>query len=322
LDQVEPQSLEEIPPGMTQAEVNTLTSLEEIDPYPLYSMVYKVESNQDTAESIQNFTKPIRQPAWGCSLFTVFGDEDEMLFGRNFDWDFSPALFLYTDPPDGYASVSMVDLYYLGYGGDQAFGLTNLPLADRVGLLNAPLIPFDGMNETGLAVGMAAVPDGGMVHDPEKETIDSLMAIRKILDGAATIEEAIKIIKSYNIDMGSGPPLHYLIAEENGRSVLVEFSNGEVVVVPNNDTWQPATNFLVSEAELSPEDHCWRYGLISEWLEEKDGKLSREEAMRLLEDVAQESTQWSVVYGISSGEIDVVMGGEYREVNTLKFEPE
>ncbi len=34
------------------------------------------------------------------------------------------------------------------------------------------------------------------------------------------------------------------------------------------------------------------------------------EAVRLLEDVAQESTQWSVVYRINAGEIRIVMGGE------------
>ena len=37
-----------------------------------------------------------------------------MFYGRNFDWEFSPALLLFTDPPDGYASVSMVDLTFLG----------------------------------------------------------------------------------------------------------------------------------------------------------------------------------------------------------------
>ena len=41
-----------------------------------------------------------------------------MLLGRNFDWYEHPALILFTDPPDGYASVSMVDISYLGVKGD------------------------------------------------------------------------------------------------------------------------------------------------------------------------------------------------------------
>ena len=37
--------------------------------------------------------------------------------GRNFDWGLHSALVLFTDPPvpGAYASVSMVDISYLGY---------------------------------------------------------------------------------------------------------------------------------------------------------------------------------------------------------------
>jgi penicillin V acylase-like amidase (Ntn superfamily) len=31
--------------------------------------------------------------------------------------------------------------------------------------LQAPYLPFDGMNEHGLAIGMAAVPESTMPHD-------------------------------------------------------------------------------------------------------------------------------------------------------------
>ena len=46
----------------------------------------------------------------------------------------------------------------------------------------APAWPFDGMNEAGVAVGMAAVPQADERHDPGKPTIDSLEVIREILD--------------------------------------------------------------------------------------------------------------------------------------------
>ncbi len=319
-DQPDQQTLEELPPGMTIDEANTLSSLEQIDPYPLYKMVYSVDYDQQTAEISSKYSRKNQEPAWGCSLFAVFGNPEEMLFGRNFDWDFSPGLILYTDPPEGYASVSMVDISYFGFGEERAFGLTELPLPELIDLLDAPYMPFDGMNETGLAVGMATVSSGGMVDDPTKETIDTVMVIRKILDDAATIEEAVEIIKSYNIDMENYLPLHYLIADITGQSVLVEFSGGELKVINNSDPWLQATNFLVSEAGESPEDHCFRYGLISRRLTKKRGALSPKQALRLLEEVAQESTQWSVVYGMSRGEIDIVMGREYDKVHSLNIE--
>jgi hypothetical protein len=315
-----PTSIEELPSDMTWEEVESLTSLEQIDPYPLYTMHFLAEYDTGAAPRI-HYADPLMAPTWSCSLFAVLGDPDNMLFGRNFDWDFSPGLLLLTDPPGGYASVSMVDLHYLGYGGEGAFGLTDLPLPDRAGLLMAPHLPFDGMNEAGVVVGMAAVPERGMEADPSKETIDSLMVIRKVLDNAASVDEAVEIIKMYNIDWGSGPPLHYLVADKSGRAVLVEFSADEVVVIPNFDPWQPATNFLVSEATTDPRVHCRRYGLIADRLTEHHGILSQADAMELLEDVSQDSTQWSVVYGISSGEVDIVMGGNYGEVHTLKFQP-
>ena len=313
--------IKDIQPGMTRAEAETLNSLEQIDPYPLYVMDYQAEYDPVGYRLEPYYTDLQVESTWGCSLFAVFADPERMYFGRNFDWEFSPGLLLFTYPPDGYASVSMVDIDYLGFGDDLAFGLTDLPLSEREGLLDAPYLPFDGMNQAGLAVGMAAVPDGGMVDDPSKETIDSLMVIRKILDDAATVDEAVGIIEEYNIDMGSGPPLHYLIAERSGRSVLVEFYQGEMVVIPNSYPWQQATNFLLSEISPDLSANCWRFDWITERLEEKGGILSGDEAMNLLEDVAQDSTQWSVIYGFGEGEVEIVMGGNYRDVYSLSLSP-
>ena len=213
--------INQVPSWMSDEEASTLNSLVQLDDYPLYSMSYFAEYDHQVVESILEVDRSGESPVWACSLFAVFLDHEQMLFGRNFDWDFSPALLLYTDPPDGYASVSMVDIYYLGFGGDKAFGITDLPVEERIGLLDAPFVPFDGMNEKGLVVGMAAVPPGGMVYDSAKTTIDSVTVIREILDQAATVDEAIIVLESFNIDWGSGPPLHYLIAEKSGRTALV-----------------------------------------------------------------------------------------------------
>lgn len=309
-----------IPDGMSPEEAATLSSLQQVDEYPLYTMTYQANySNTDIVARLPSGL--LVREDWACSLFAAFGDLEEMVFGRNFDWDFSPGLLLFTDPEEGYASVSMVDLYYLGFGNEQAYGLTDLPLIDLSRLLDAPYLPFDGLNETGLAVGMAAVPDGGMVPDPEKETIDSLMVIRKILDGAATIEEAVEIIQAFNIDWGSGPTLHYLVAEGSGRSALIEFSRGEIRLLENQGSWQAATNFLVSEAWGDPATHCWRYEMIADQLEASGGRIGASQAMDLLEGVSQANTQWSVVYRISAKEVWITMGTEYREIHQFEFKP-
>jgi len=309
-----------IPAGMTIEEAATLASLELVDDYPLYTMTYIGEyASSGYGAAIAQDQHPAN---WACSLFALYGNPEEILFGRNFDWDFSPGLLLFMDPAEGYASVSMVDLYYLGFGGEEADGLEDLPFEALAGLLDAPYLPFDGMNEVGLAIGMAAVPDGGMRAEPEKETIGSLLVIRKILDGAATIEEAMDIFRSYNLNWGSGPALHYLVADASGRSVLVEFTGGNIHFIENQADWQAATNYLISETRNDSGTPCWRYRTISERLGESEGQADSDQAMGLLEDVSQGNTQWSVLYHISTGEVQIVMGRDYREVLSFDFEVE
>ena len=156
-------------------------------------------------------------PAWACSLFAALGDPGNRLYGRNFDWRYSPALLLFTDRPaaGGYASVSLVDIAYFGFD-DGTIDLAALPLAERRALLDAPGWPFDGMNEAGVAVGMAAVPTADERSDRDKPAIGSLGVMREVLDHAGSVDEAVAIFSSYNIDWEGGPPLHYLVADRTG----------------------------------------------------------------------------------------------------------
>jgi hypothetical protein len=307
--------------GLTAEEAATLASLEQVAEYPLYTLHYTgAYSSLSTLPSSSNpALSGDSLPAWGCSLFAALADPENLLYGRNFDWEYSPALLLLTDPPEGYASVSMVDIAYLGFTGEKSAGLTGLPLADRRGLLDAPLIPFDGMNEHGLVVGMAAVPPGDVPPDPEKETVGSLGAIRKVLDSARDVDEAVAILASYNIDFSGGPPIHYLLADRSGKAALVEFFNGEMHVLPNTRPYHQATNFLRSAFGESAAGECWRYDLLEEALSASAGKLSMHTALGLLESVAQANTQWSVVYGISTGEVRVVVGQDYGEVHNFNL---
>jgi 7,8-dihydropterin-6-yl-methyl-4-(beta-D-ribofuranosyl)aminobenzene 5'-phosphate synthase len=176
------------PSVVTPDQVATLSSLQQVAEYPLYVMHYYHDYEPRIYAQVP--VSP-RASAWACSLFAALGDEENRLYGRNFDWQFSPALLLFTEPSDGYASVSMVDLAYFGFDGEDVRSLTDLSLDELRPLLDAPHWPFDGMNAQGLAVGMAAVPAGGMRPDPDKPTIGSLGIIREILDHAAGVDEAL-----------------------------------------------------------------------------------------------------------------------------------
>jgi hypothetical protein len=310
----------------TQAEITSLNSLQKVDEYPLFVMHYQGPLRETTLSALEanvvprsNFENINPTPLWACSLFTALADPQSGVFGRNFDWEFSPALLLFTDPPDGFASVSMVDLAYF-FDASIVSHLMDLNLSDRRPLLNTPLMPFDGLNEKGLAIGTAAVPHSPTPSDPNNKSVGSLRIIRMILDNAASVEEALTIMRNVNILWNGGPPLHYLIADASGKAALVEFIAGEMEVLYNTSPWHQATNFLLSNYRGSVDGICNRYDVITERLQEEQGDLSLEEALELLADVSQSSTQWSIVYQLSTGRISLAMGRSYSEIRSFQLE--
>ena len=297
--------------------LRSLLTFRQVDDYPLYVMhLYEDYHFDDWLKTgtLADAALPLGlQPTaenWACTCFSALGQPGQAILGRNFDWYIHPALLLFTHPLHGYDSVSMVDVSYLGFDTDEP------SWSDRLRLLDAPYLPFDGMNERGLAVGMMAVPSAQAGSDSRRVTVDSLAAIRLLLDKAQSVDEALSLLGAYNIDWGSGPPLHYLIADARGSSAVVEFVDGEMKVLRSEQPWQVSTNFVLSL--YTPESamlQCNRYATASRTLEQAQGQVSQEEAMALLADVSQPSTMWSVVYDMESGQIAVAMGHDYAQVH-------
>lgn len=307
--------------------LRTLLSLEQVDDYPLYVMHYYGDPEEMLGKSrrigqLFNLEEEARtddRPVWACSLFAALGDESSRLYGRNFDWGYSPAVLLFHHPQEGYDSVTMVDIDYL-LGVEKGARMMELSLVEKAALLSAPLLPFDGMNEEGLAIGMAMVPNSRAPHDPEKESLGSLALMREVLDHAATVDEAIVIFERYNVLWDGGPPVHYLVADPHGDAVLVEYDQEELVFLPPEaPAWHAATNFMRHQVE-GPRTRCWRYGKLHERLTESEGQLEPEAGLTLLGEVAQDTTQWSVVYDLSARQIHVVMGRDYDSVHTFDLE--
>ena len=137
----------------------------------------------------------------------------------------------------------MVDISYLGFNDE------DISWSERDELLRAPFLPFDGMNEHGLVVGMMAVSRADGVSDPQKVTLSGLQAIRLMLDYAKNVGQAIAVLQDYNVYFGGGVPLHYLIADAAGNSAVIEFVSGEMIVIRNEEPWQVSTNFIISQVE-------------------------------------------------------------------------
>lgn len=299
--------------------VRTMTSLEQVDDYPLYVMRYHGEYLFDWFSEhgiewplFQKFYKAMNPDA--CTSFAAVSSEDNAVFGRNFDWQHRSSLLLFTDPPGGYASVSMVDLYYLGYEGMQ-----EIPWTKRFNLLGTPYAIMDGMNQWGVAVSQNAVPFKKLPYDPNKPTLISNQLMRAVLDHARDVNEAVALIQKYNPNF---PVVcgHLHIADVSGNSVVVEYVDGRAVLVRNDEPWQVSTNFLLSEARPdSDTSGCWRYDLVREHLKKAGGNITQDEAMNLLGRVKLPNTVWSVVYNLGTGAVQIAMGKDYEQIHTFQL---
>lgn len=303
-------------------ELRSLMSLEKVDKYGMYQMTYygdygfdeflEVGARNDadieafvTKRLLKGLPINLGVTGDGCTAFVVKNESGDILFGRNFDFLYAPSLQLYTAPNNGYASVSTVNLAFAGYSGD------NLPdgsFFDTFLTLAAPFLPFDGMNEKGLAIALLAVPRAEVPYNPDKITLNTTTAIRLVLDKAATVEEAIELLKQYNIYFSGGIECHYLIADASGHSVIVEYVNQELCVVESETEYQIASNFIAYNGLNIGEGFTEfeRYDRVQNAIEENNGMLEVSGAIQLLADVGVfdgdiDKLQWSVLYNLTTG---------------------
>jgi len=102
--------------------VKTVRSLKKLDDFPLYTMQFYGDYDLPNYAPIRSLPPEIKDQylpgnasLWACTCFSTKTEQGSYLLGRNFDWGNHPALLLFADPPNRYASVSMVDISYLGY---------------------------------------------------------------------------------------------------------------------------------------------------------------------------------------------------------------
>ncbi len=284
----------------------------QLDVYPLYKLKYETDYQFDeylqTGQIPSFANNDFSSHNFSCTCFSAFGDKNRLL-GRNYDWNEKSSYYLlFTNPPNGYSSVSTVDLSFFNYNHD----LPPSHSDNQKVLRTLPFFPFDGMNEKGVAIGMNALNSASAPYDPLKVSIGELQVIRLVLDYASSTNEAISLIQQYNVRM-ENPPIHYLIADSSGHSAVIEFVNGEMVVLHNSEPWQVTTNFVINgltDPHIAP---CWRYRTAYLELEQKTGILSEDNVFNLLQTVSVSITRWSSVYNLRSNDFQISVGRNFKE---------
>lgn len=240
---------------------------------------------------------------FGCSTLSVKSTGAGYLFGRNFDWNACNALIISSTPDEGYASVSTVNMDFI-----QAGGLNISILPDEVQAIIGLYAPLDGMNEKGLAVSVNMIEDTDTIEqNTDKPDLTTTTAIRLLLDQAANVEEALDLLRRYDLHASMGMMIHLAIADAEGNSVAVEYVNNEMVVTET----PVVTNFYLAEGEKygigTAQSHT-RYDLLQQALINNQ-TMTEAEMRDALDSVSKdnfgefESTEWSIVMNQNTKEM-------------------
>lgn len=240
----------------------------------------------------------------GCTCFVSRNEDDDVIFGRNFDFEYAPMLQIYTKPDNGYASISTVNLSFAGYGED------NLPSSgieiNNFLTLSAPYLPFDGMNERGVCIALLAVPEADAGNTSDKVTLNTTTAIRLVLDKAANVDEAVNLLRQYNIYFSGDVECHFLIADASGKSVLVEYFDGGLQAVESDTEYQIASNFIAYNGVNIGEgfSEFERYDAVETLLMQNNNIVTMKECEDLLNEIGiisegVDKLQWSAVYNLT-----------------------
>lgn len=247
---------------------------------------YKVESDVETGD-------------FGCSTICAQDENGTTFFGRNYDWAECRTMIVHTKPQNGYESVSTCCLDFLGFREDYS---PDGSMMERMQTLAAIYVPLDGMNEEGLAVADLMAGDKEATHqNTGKPDLTTTTAIRLLLDKAANVDEAIALLRQYDMNSSIGSAHHLSLADASGKSVVVEYVDGEMLVTET----KVVTNHYLSD--------CGKQGVGSEQshlrfdtLSAQSGPADELEVRDLLKSVAQmnypqtegsyEKTMWSIVY--------------------------
>lgn len=252
-----------------------------------------------------------------CSVISAMDEKNSHIWGRNFDWGGSVPIIVKSTPKDGYSSISTCDFQNIT---DSPEALPNNIIRKMLAIA-ALYVPMDGVNEAGLCVADLEVNEGGMKDiDTEKPDLTVTTAIRLLLNHAATVEEAINLLRKYDIHASGGISHHLAISDASGASASLEFIDGEVVEVDTNCI----TNFNLANGDTSAGGGSSqeRYELLCSIYKEKNGILSNEEVKSALSQVAKTEgkwqTQWSVIYNQDTLEADYYFKGNYSQ-NAIKI---
>lgn len=270
--------------------------------------------------------------SFGCSAFQTKNKKGQYIFGRNFDWSGSDTegLIIISRPNNAYASISTVNTRFItDLAKSSSINLSKYSSDD---LVKASMYaPLDGMNEKGLAVSILYISDAATINqNTNKADLPITTAIRLLLNKASNVNEAINLLKKYDIHSSIDSMFHLMISDNNGNSVAVEWINNKMYVTNT----KILTNYYVTAGNkygIGTEQSKVRYKILKGKLynsKNKEVTTEMDGARTLLSSVSKdvfrknvkymqyadsETTCWSVVYNQTSKEVNYYSNENYNK---------
>ncbi len=331
-----------------QGEARTLISVKENGETGIYEINYAADYKLDellesggasTEEQlVQHIIKtmlkglpidvPYEIPNLACSTFSAETPEGGYIFGRNLDNQTTDLAVIKTSPKGAYKSISVVNLSFLGYNESH----TPDKLTNRLNTLATAYFPLDGINEKGLAVGVLQLQAPATAQNNGKTDVGTTLAIRAMLDKCAGVDEAIKLLKGFDMFAAANGCYHFQIADATGKSVVVSYVGNEMIITEKKNGFIAATNFYLHDVPFEYEKQGLdRYEILEKTLIEKKSLLSATEGMELLEAVRITgtdpdekgrvySTQWSAIYDLTNPTLSLCADMNYENVYTYTLD--
>src|SRR5208337_1886483 len=177
-------------------------------------------------------------PAMACTALVFKAQDGTAIYGRTMEWGAS----------DLKSELALVphDTSFKSALGE---GKTGMEWKNRYGFVgvNAAGLPYatDGMNEAGLTVGALFFPGFAGYQEPSADTlpvtVSNVDLVNYLLSNFKTVAEVrqampkIRVARNADIEkeFGTPLPLHHVVNDATGDSVVIEYTGGELKMFDN-----------------------------------------------------------------------------------------
>lgn len=256
----------------------------------------------------------------GCSVFYATNDSNRNYLGQNVDLPACNVLFGKYSSNGKYKSIAFSRIEDM-QGFNKETNPSNLTNAQKTSVLFFPFYAVGGINEHGVAVGIAGIPSQMIKETENRKPIFVTNLIRQILDNCKTIDDAVQLSHDYyfydhSLTTNSH---HLLIGDSTGHSVIIEYKNGKMEYVYPNQNFQLFTNNYIIDNSMDNLKQCWRFKSINNQLSKRDSGFVIQDYLKIL-DKAKNNTNWSVIYDLKNKQGIFTIYGNFSKQYKFGFE--